>query len=224
MTTNLIALLLAFVVAFVAFPSLRERLDERQVPVALRGIPIALLIAALMSMAFMSITGANRNPVMMAALFVAISLAFALASMKKRGSETSAPLSEQIDRLLPQTQCGQCGYPGCKPYAIAIAEGRADINQCPPGGEVGVRALARLLGRETKPLNPDNGVEKPNVVALIREPECIGCTKCIQACPVDAIIGAPKSMHVVIAELCTGCELCIPPCPVDCIDLIAAES
>lgn len=129
-------------------------------------------------------------------------------------------LIEAIDHLLPQTQCGQCNYPGCRPYATAIAEGKADINQCPPGGIAGIRALAELLGREPLPLNPANGVEKPNVVALIIEEDCIGCTKCIQACPVDAIIGAPKRMHTVIADLCTGCELCVPPCPVDCIDLV----
>src|SRR5690606_8110368 len=106
-------------------------------------------------------------------------------------------------------------------YAEAIASGEADINQCPPGGEAGVRALAELLGREPKPLNPDNGEVKPPRVAFIREAECIGCTKCIQACPVDAIIGAPKLMHTVVADLCTGCELCVPPCPVDCIDMPA---
>ncbi len=132
-------------------------------------------------------------------------------------------IATQIDKLLPQTQCGQCGYPGCKPYAQAIARGEADINQCPPGGEVGIRALSELLDRPAKPLNPDNGIEKPKVVALIREAECIGCTKCIQACPVDAIVGAPKLMHTVLADLCTGCELCVAPCPVDCIDLIPAH-
>jgi electron transport complex protein RnfB len=132
-------------------------------------------------------------------------------------------LTERIDRLLPQTQCGQCGFPGCKPYARALARNEADIDQCPPGGADGVLALAELLGRKPKPVNPRNGIEKPKVVALIREPECIGCTKCIQACPVDAIIGAPKLMHTVLADLCTGCELCIPPCPVDCIDLLPAQ-
>jgi electron transport complex protein RnfB len=130
------------------------------------------------------------------------------------------PMVERIDRLLPQTQCGQCNYPGCRPYARAIATGEADINQCPPGGEAGVRALAALLGREPKPLDPAHGESKPPVVALIVEPDCIGCTKCIQACPVDAIVGAPKQMHTVIADLCTGCELCLPPCPVDCIELV----
>jgi electron transport complex protein RnfB len=130
------------------------------------------------------------------------------------------PMVERIDRLLPQTQCGQCGYPGCRPYAEAIAKGEADINQCPPGGEAGVRALAELLGRDPKPVNPDNGEHKPPAVALIVEEDCIGCTKCIQACPVDAIVGAPKLMHTVIPELCTGCELCLPPCPVDCIVMV----
>jgi Na+-translocating ferredoxin:NAD+ oxidoreductase subunit B len=133
------------------------------------------------------------------------------------------PVVERINAILPQTQCGQCNYPGCRPYAEAIAGGQADINQCPPGGDAGMRALAELLGREPKPLNPENGVEKPKLLALIREAECIGCTKCIQACPVDAIIGAPKLMHTVIADLCTGCELCLPPCPVDCIDLVPVQ-
>ena len=130
------------------------------------------------------------------------------------------PIVERIDRLLPQTQCGQCNYPGCRPYAKAIAAGEADINQCPPGGEAGVRALAELLGREPKPLNPEHGEVKAPVVALIVEDDCIGCTKCILACPVDAIVGAAKQMHTVIADLCTGCELCLPPCPVDCIVLV----
>lgn len=152
------------------------------------------------------------------ALAAALGAALGWAAVRFRVRED--PMVERIDRLLPQTQCGQCGFPGCKPYARAIAAGEADINQCPPGGEAGVRALAELLGREAKPLNPDNGVEKPPVVALIIEADCIGCTKCIQACPVDAIVGAPKRMHTVIADLCTGCELCLPPCPVDCIALV----
>lgn len=135
-----------------------------------------------------------------------------------------ATLAERIDAVLPQTQCGQCGFAGCRPYAEAIARGNADINQCPPGGAAGVRTLAALLGRAVKPVNPDNGHEKPPVLARIVEADCIGCTKCIQACPVDAIIGAPKRMHTVIAELCTGCELCLPPCPVDCIELLPIPS
>lgn len=128
--------------------------------------------------------------------------------------------AESIDALLPQTQCTQCGYAGCLPYAHAIAAGEADINQCPPGGEAGIRKLAVLLARESKPLNPANGAEKPRAVARIDEERCIGCTLCIQACPVDAIVGAAKRMHTVIAELCTGCDLCLPPCPVDCIDML----
>ena len=133
------------------------------------------------------------------------------------------PIIDQIDAILPQTQCGQCGYPGCRPYAEAIAEGEADINQCPPGGEAGVQALADLLGRDPKPLNPENGQEKPRTVAVIDEQTCIGCTLCIQACPVDAILGAAKHMHTVIEKECTGCELCVAPCPVDCITMEPVE-
>lgn len=131
-------------------------------------------------------------------------------------------LVEMIDALLPQTQCGKCGYGGCEPYAKAIAAGEADINQCPPGGETGIHKLAALLMREFKPLNPQFGVEKPREIAVIEEEICIGCTKCIEACPVDAIIGASKQMHTVITADCTGCELCIPPCPVDCIRMVPA--
>ena len=129
------------------------------------------------------------------------------------------PLAEKINALLPQTQCGQCGYPGCKPYAEAIVAG-SDINRCPPGGQDTINALASLLNVEPQPLDTVCGDEKDPEVALIREDECIGCTKCIQACPVDAIIGAPRFMHTVINDQCTGCSLCIEPCPVDCIDMI----
>jgi electron transport complex protein RnfB len=129
-------------------------------------------------------------------------------------------LADRIDALLPQTQCTRCGYPACRPYAEAIARGEADINHCPPGGAAGIAALAGLLGRAAIPLNPANGVEKPREVALIVEEICIGCTKCILACPVDAIVGAAKMMHTVIVEECTGCELCIAPCPVDCIVMV----
>jgi len=132
------------------------------------------------------------------------------------------PLVQQIDAILPQTQCGKCSYGGCMPYAEAIAAGEADINQCPPGGETGIRRLAFLLNCEFKPLNPQFGVEKPREVAVIDEQTCIGCTLCIEACPVDAIIGASKQMHTVISADCTGCELCIPPCPVDCIHMLPA--
>ena len=127
------------------------------------------------------------------------------------------PVVDQIEALLPQTQCGQCSYPGCRPYAEAIASGEADINQCPPGGEDGIKALAELLDVEPKPLNEEFGEEKPKSLAVIIEKDCIGCTKCVQACPVDAILGAAKHMHTVIASECTGCELCVEPCPVDCI-------
>lgn len=129
------------------------------------------------------------------------------------------PLVESIDALLPQTQCGQCGHPGCRPYAMAISEGEA-INRCPPGGQETVERLAALLGVESVPLDADPGASARDQVALIIEADCIGCTKCIQACPVDAILGAPKLMHTVIVDLCTGCDLCIAPCPVDCIEMV----
>lgn len=131
-------------------------------------------------------------------------------------------LSEAIDKILPQTQCTRCGYPACRPYAEAIAKGEADINQCPPGGQLGIIKLATLLGGKPKPLNPINGIEGPLKLAFIDEAACIGCTLCIQACPVDAIIGASKQMHTVIADQCTGCDLCVAPCPVDCIEMISA--
>jgi electron transport complex protein RnfB len=126
---------------------------------------------------------------------------------------------KSIDALLPQTQCTRCGYQGCLPYATAIAQGTA-INQCPPGGAATIQALAALLGRAVLPLNPDNGVESAPRVAVIDETRCIGCAKCLPPCPVDAIIGAPRFMHTVLAQLCTGCELCIAPCPVDCIAMV----
>ncbi|MCB1935105.1 MAG: electron transport complex subunit RsxB [Nitrosomonas sp.] len=133
-------------------------------------------------------------------------------------------LIKQIDAILPQTQCGQCGYSGCEPYAKAIVEGKADINQCPPGDEDGIRKIAALLGIEPKPLNIRHGTPKPRIVAVIDETLCIGCTFCIQACPVDAIVGAAKHMHTVLSEECTGCELCVTPCPMDCIDMIPATA
>lgn len=128
---------------------------------------------------------------------------------------------EQIDALLPQTQCGRCGQPGCRPYAEAVAAGEAH-NLCPPGGQVTVDALARLLDRDSLPLEPGDEDARTRTVAFIREDECIGCTKCIQACPVDAIVGAARLMHTVIADECTGCDLCVAPCPVDCIDMLPA--
>lgn len=128
------------------------------------------------------------------------------------------PVVDQIEALLPQTQCGQCGFPGCRPYAEAISSGEA-INKCPPGGESTIHALADLLDVEAPALDAEHGVEKPRTVAYIREAECIGCTKCLQACPVDAILGAAKQMHTVIVSECTGCDLCVEPCPVDCIEM-----
>ncbi|MBZ0070626.1 MAG: electron transport complex subunit RsxB [Thiohalobacteraceae bacterium] len=133
------------------------------------------------------------------------------------------PVVDQINAILPQTQCGQCGFAGCRPYAEAIAAGEADINQCPPGGEAGIRALADLLGRDFKPLNAEHGQHAEKTVAVIDEQLCIGCTLCIQACPVDAILGAAKHMHTVIEKECTGCELCVEPCPVDCIHMVPVQ-
>lgn len=150
----------------------------------------------------------------LALVFGAI-LGYAVITFKVEGE----PIVEQIDSLLPQTQCGQCGHPGCRPYAKAIADGDA-INKCPPGGQATVNALADLLDMEAVPLdeegNEDAGIKK---VAFIIEEECIGCTKCIKACPVDAIVGAAKQMHTVITDECTGCDLCVEPCPVDCIEM-----
>lgn len=132
-------------------------------------------------------------------------------------------VADDIDALLPQTQCTRCGYAGCRPYAEALADGSAEINQCPPGGSATIAALATLLHREARSLNPANGIEGPTRVAQIDESTCIGCAKCLPPCPVDAIVGARKQMHTVVAELCTGCELCIAPCPVDCITMVPRE-
>ena len=147
-------------------------------------------------------------------------LGFAAIRFKVEGD----PIVDQIDSLLPQTQCGQCGYAGCRPYATAMANDEADINQCPPGGETVILSLADLLGKDPKPLSEEHGVEKPKMVAVIDEQTCIGCTLCIQACPVDCILGAGKQMHTVIEKECTGCELCLPPCPVDCILMVEVGS
>lgn len=155
------------------------------------------------------------------AIVFGLLLGFSAIRFKVEGD----PVVDKIDAILPQTQCGQCGYPGCRPYAEAIARGEADINQCPPGGEAGIQALADLLDREPKPLSAEHGVEKQSkTVVVIDEQVCIGCTLCIQACPVDAILGAAKQMHTVIAEECTGCDLCIPVCPVDCIHVVPVET
>lgn len=154
------------------------------------------------------------------AVFFGAVLGFAAVKFKVEGD----PLVERIDELLPQTQCGQCGYPGCRPYAQAIADGDT-INKCPPGGQATVNNLADLLGVSAPSLDSD-AAEDADVkkVAFIREDECIGCTKCLQACPVDAIVGAAKQMHTIIADECTGCDLCVEPCPVDCIDMIPVPS
>jgi Na+-translocating ferredoxin:NAD+ oxidoreductase subunit B len=165
--------------------------------------------------------------IMLAAALIMITLAassgFAVGLTARRrpdGPDDDDALIDRINDLLPQTQCGRCTFAGCRPYATAIARGEADIDQCPPGGDKTAAALARAVGREPRPVDSRFGVV-PNfpVVAWIDEPACIGCTKCIQACPVDAIIGASRYMHTVIAEQCTGCELCIPSCPVDCIEM-----
>lgn len=166
--------------------------------------PIASALAALMGLSL---------------LFGAI-LGFAAIRYKVEGN----PIVERIDKILPQTQCGQCGYPGCRPYAQAITNGDA-INKCPPGGQATINALADLLDIPAPQLDAEHGEESEvKKVAFIREAECIGCTKCIQACPMDAILGAAKQMHTVIADECTGCDLCVDPCPVDCIDMIPVET
>ena len=154
----------------------------------------------------------------LAALF-GLLLGYAAIRFKVEGD----PIVEQIDAILPQTQCGQCGFAGCRPYATAIAAGEADINQCPPGGETTINALADLLGVDAKPLNEEHGEHAEKTVAVIDEQVCIGCTLCIQACPVDAILGAAKQMHTVIESECTGCELCVAPCPVDCIAMVPVK-
>jgi electron transport complex protein RnfB len=156
----------------------------------------------------------------MAGLALLLGAILGFAAIKYKVDED--PLVDKIDAILPQTQCGQCGFPGCKPYATAIANEEAEINQCPPGGEEGIRKLADLLGKDFIPFDDGGGAaEKPRSVAIIREDTCIGCTLCIQACPVDAIVGAAKHLHTVIESECTGCELCLAPCPVDCIDMVA---
>lgn len=161
---------------------------------------VAVLVLALLALVFGAVLG------------------FAAIRFKVDGD----PIVDQIDNLLPQTQCGQCGHPGCKPYAEAIANGEA-INRCPPGGEATIKALADLLDLEVIPLDAEHGSEAIRTISYIREDECIGCTKCIQACPVDAILGAAKQMHTVIVDECTGCDLCVEPCPVDCIDMLPVQ-
>jgi electron transport complex protein RnfB len=165
---------------------------------------------------------------MLTGALISAGFAAALAAVLVRTSQRGALRERCIDRvndLLPQTQCGRCTFAACRPYATALVDGRADINHCPPGGDATARALASALNRPYKPVDPQFGMTPSQpVVAWIDEPACIGCTKCIQACPVDAIVGASKFMHTVIAAQCTGCELCIPPCPVDCIELRPADA
>ncbi|MFT5211717.1 MAG: electron transport complex protein RnfB [Flavobacterium sp.] len=151
---------------------------------------------------------------------IGFGIAVLLQLTARKFPETVDEVVAEINKLLPQTQCAQCDYPGCKPYAEAIARGEG-INHCPPGGEELIKNLANLLGREILPLDTDFGETKASAIAVIREEECIGCTFCIQACPVDAIIGAPQQMHSIIDRDCTGCELCLEPCPVDCIEMVA---
>lgn len=160
--------------------------------------------------------------ILLAALTLLIGLALLAGSYSRNAGKTT--VADAIDKVLPQTQCTQCGYPGCRPYAEAIVQGEADINQCPPGGETVIRELALLLGRDIKPLDETHGIEKDREIAFIDEDVCIGCKKCILVCPVDAIVGAPKLMHTVIASECTGCDLCAPACPVDCIEMVPAET
>jgi electron transport complex protein RnfB len=164
------------------------------------------------------ITFITQHPVLTALLILgSLSLIFGalLGFASEKFKIEGNPIVDEINKILPQTQCGQCGYPGCKPYAEAIANGE-EINRCPPGGQAGIEALAALLEVEIKPLDSQ---PIPPSVAYIREEECIGCTKCIQACTVDAILGASKLMHTVISSECTGCDLCVEPCPVDCIEM-----
>jgi electron transport complex protein RnfB len=168
----------------------------------------------------------------MAELFTAILIVAAIAGVigvclhitAARLPGSAASPVDEVNALLPQTQCAQCGYPGCRPYAEAIINGSADIDQCAPGGDATVTALAKLLGRPARTLNPDFGAYQPPSVAVIREQQCIGCALCLAACPVDAIVGAHRYTHTVIRSECTGCELCLPPCPVDCIDIVPLKA
>lgn len=154
---------------------------------------------------------------MLAGLALGLAAVLLLTARLLPGGEDTA--AQQIESLLPKIQCAQCGYPGCAPYAQAIADGAADINRCPPGGQETVERIAELLGRDAPALDSSLGRASMDQVARINESECIGCALCAKACPVDAIAGVPQMMHTVIEAYCTGCELCLPPCPVDCIEL-----
>ncbi|MEY4149358.1 MAG: putative iron-sulfur protein, partial [Pseudomonadota bacterium] len=220
---------IGFSIVLILFASIRERLEGAEIPLPFKGTAIALVTASIMSLCnslhyescIYGIRGLGSLMVtaLLVMIFLAILLGLVLGYSAIRFKVDGDPMVARIDAILPQTQCGQCGFPGCKPYANAIAKGEADINQCPPGGDAGAKALAELMGVEFKPLNQEHGIQKPKSVALIDEATCIGCTLCIQACPVDAILGAAKQMHTIIASECTGCELCLPPCPVDCITM-----
>jgi electron transport complex protein RnfB len=163
-------------------------------------------------------------PAITVAAALAMLLGAALGWAAGRLRPDTGSLVARIDALLPQTQCAQCRFPGCRPYAEAIARGEAEIDQCPPGGDATARALANLLGREPRPVNPQFGVAATTLVAAVDEARCIGCALCLPACPVDAIVGAPRFMHTVIEAQCTGCGLCVAPCPVDCITMSAPAS
>lgn len=159
-------------------------------------------------------------PITLVLIAVTVYLLFLLArKLIWNASNQTENLIDKVNQLLPQTQCGQCGFSGCRPYAEAMVKGEA-INKCPPGGKITINSLAKLLNETAVELDPAQGAYSIPTIAVIREEDCIGCTKCIQACPVDAILGAAKLMHTVIANECTGCDLCIEPCPVDCIDVI----
>ncbi|MGB5247167.1 MAG: electron transport complex subunit RsxB [Woeseia sp.] len=168
---------------------------------------------------------------MLSAMLIAVAIISAIALCaglilsfaQRRLPASSESLVDDVNALLPQTQCAQCGYPGCRPYAAAIVDDNVAINLCPPGGDETVRQLAELLGRDALPLAEPSTSEMKHNVALIEESLCIGCTHCRDACPVDAIVGAHQFMHTIIAAECTGCELCLPPCPVDCISMVAAR-
>ena len=168
----------------------------------------------------------------MSALWIAIAALTPLALIfglvlgyaSRRFKVDEDPVAEQVDALLPQSQCGQCGYPGCRPYAEAVANGEK-INKCAPGGEQVMVKIAALLNVEQQPLDSGDSVTHPvRKVAFVDESNCIGCTKCIQACPVDAIVGATRAVHTVVADLCTGCDLCVAPCPTDCIEMIPVKT